>query len=187
MSWFGDKTSQLNFSSGPKTDPAYRWDTKRKLISLVEVCSLPSALLVAFDTLLMCCLISPGHWQSSREIHALLISWASHPLNLKQLILHMIIHTNLGMWFTFSMAQWTWWERSRLSKSAQTVTSTYNKHRHCTNPRRCGLILRSLLWWGEVDPSDLDLWPLHPKINRVLGVTIPNRHTKFSNHGAHET
>ena len=68
----------------------------------------------------------------------------------------------------------------------------YNKHRHCTNPRHCGLILRSLLWWGEVDPSDLDLWT--PKSigflgwpYEVLGVTIPNIHTKFSNHGAHET
>ena len=67
-----------------------------------------------------------------------------------------------------------------------------NKHRHCTNPRRCGLILRSLLWWGEVDPCDFDLctpksivflgWPYE-----VLGMTIPNIHTKFSNHGAHET
>ena len=38
-------TSRLNFSSGPNPDPAYQWDTKRKLISLAEVCSPPSALL----------------------------------------------------------------------------------------------------------------------------------------------
>ena len=28
---------------------------------------------------------------------------------------------------------------------ARLSTSVFNKHRHCTNPRRCGLILRSLL------------------------------------------
>ena len=37
------RTSSLNFSSGPNPDPANQWHTKGKLISLVEVCALPSA------------------------------------------------------------------------------------------------------------------------------------------------
>ena len=40
------RTSRFDFSSGPNPDPAYQWDTKRKVISLVEVCALPSALVV---------------------------------------------------------------------------------------------------------------------------------------------
>ena len=48
VSWLGEKISQLNFSSGPNPDPAYQWDTKRKLISMVEVYSSLSALLVIF-------------------------------------------------------------------------------------------------------------------------------------------
>ena len=40
------RMSQLNFSSGLNPDPAYKWDTKLKLISLAEGCALPSAFLV---------------------------------------------------------------------------------------------------------------------------------------------
>ena len=43
-------TSGFNFSSGPNPDLAHQWDSKRKLISLVEVCALPSALLVTSAT-----------------------------------------------------------------------------------------------------------------------------------------
>ena len=39
-------TIWLNFSSGKNPDLAYQWVTKRKLISLAELCALPSALLV---------------------------------------------------------------------------------------------------------------------------------------------
>ena len=44
--WVGSVagTSWLNFGSGPNPDPACSWDIKHKLISLAEVCSLPSAL-----------------------------------------------------------------------------------------------------------------------------------------------
>uniref|UniRef100_A0A8C4N8E9 Mediator of RNA polymerase II transcription subunit 11 n=1 Tax=Eptatretus burgeri TaxID=7764 RepID=A0A8C4N8E9_EPTBU len=38
-----NRTSQLDFGVGPDADPAYKWDTKRKLLSLLEVCALPSA------------------------------------------------------------------------------------------------------------------------------------------------
>ena len=44
------RTSWLNFSSVPNRDPADQWDTKGKLISLVEVCAPPSALPVTFTT-----------------------------------------------------------------------------------------------------------------------------------------
>ena len=40
------RTSQLNYTSGQIPDPADKWDTKGKLISLAEVRALPSALLV---------------------------------------------------------------------------------------------------------------------------------------------
>ena len=39
------RTSQYDFCSGPDADPAYQWDTKCKLFSLVEVCALPGAIL----------------------------------------------------------------------------------------------------------------------------------------------
>ena len=35
-------TSQFDSGSGPNPNPAYQWDTKRKLFSLAEVCTLPS-------------------------------------------------------------------------------------------------------------------------------------------------
>ena len=44
MSWLGDNNKP---SSGPDPDLAHQWDTKRKLFSLVEVCPLPSAVLVS--------------------------------------------------------------------------------------------------------------------------------------------
>ena len=34
--------SRLDLGSAPDTDPAYHWNTKRKLFSLAEMCSLPS-------------------------------------------------------------------------------------------------------------------------------------------------
>ena len=40
------RTSRFDFGSGPDPDPAYQWDTKRKLFSLAEVCALPSDVLV---------------------------------------------------------------------------------------------------------------------------------------------
>ena len=46
--WVGEvtRTSRLDFGSGTDPDPAYHWDTKRKLSSLVEVCTLLNAVLV---------------------------------------------------------------------------------------------------------------------------------------------
>ena len=41
------RTSSLNFNSGPNPDPADQWDTKCKLISLAEVCTLSSVLIVS--------------------------------------------------------------------------------------------------------------------------------------------
>ena len=46
MSWFRDEDKPIKFISHPNPDLNYQWDTKLKLISLVEVCSLPSALLI---------------------------------------------------------------------------------------------------------------------------------------------
>ena len=40
------RTSRFDFGSGPNPDPTYLWDIKHKLLSLVEVCALPSAVLV---------------------------------------------------------------------------------------------------------------------------------------------
>ena len=39
-------TSRFDFGSSPNPDPAYQWDTKRKLIRLAEVCAPLSAVLV---------------------------------------------------------------------------------------------------------------------------------------------
>ena len=38
-------TNRLDFDEYPDPDPAYQWDTKRKLFSLAEVSALPSAVL----------------------------------------------------------------------------------------------------------------------------------------------
>ena len=46
-----NRTSQLHFGVGPDADPAYKWDTKRKLLNLLEVCALPSAVVVAINML----------------------------------------------------------------------------------------------------------------------------------------
>ena len=43
------RTRRLDFGSGPDPDPAYQWDTKRKLFSLVEVCVLRSAVPVYIE------------------------------------------------------------------------------------------------------------------------------------------
>ena len=40
------RTSQLGIVSSPDPDPAYQWDTKRKLFNLAEVCAQPSTVLV---------------------------------------------------------------------------------------------------------------------------------------------
>ena len=40
------RTSQLDFGSGPDADMAGKWDTKCKLFSLVEVCTILCAVLV---------------------------------------------------------------------------------------------------------------------------------------------
>ena len=41
------RTNRFDVGSGPDADPAYRWDTKRKLFSFAgEVCALPSAILI---------------------------------------------------------------------------------------------------------------------------------------------
>jgi len=40
------RTRRFDFGSGPDGDPAYQWDSKRKLLSLAEVCALPSAVLI---------------------------------------------------------------------------------------------------------------------------------------------
>ena len=40
------RTSGLDLGSGLDADPAYQWDTKHKLFNLVEVCALPSAVIV---------------------------------------------------------------------------------------------------------------------------------------------
>ena len=43
-------TSRLDFGSGTAADLAHQWDTKRKLFRLLEVCTLPSAILVTCAT-----------------------------------------------------------------------------------------------------------------------------------------
>ena len=52
MSWVSDTNKPIRFESGSDsdTDPAYQWDTKRKLFSLVEVYTLLSAVLVTSTT-----------------------------------------------------------------------------------------------------------------------------------------
>ena len=40
------RTSRFDFGSGLNPDPANQWDTKCKLFSMAEVCTLPSAVLV---------------------------------------------------------------------------------------------------------------------------------------------
>ena len=54
--WVGfvTRTSRLYFRSGPNTDLTHQWDTKRKLFSLVEVCALPSAILVLICYVRIC-------------------------------------------------------------------------------------------------------------------------------------
>ena len=44
--WVGSvtRTRQLDFGSGPDSDPAYQWDSVPKLFSMAEVCALPSAI-----------------------------------------------------------------------------------------------------------------------------------------------
>jgi len=44
------RTSRFDFGSGTDPEPAFQWDTKCKLFSLVKVSSLPSALLVCNTT-----------------------------------------------------------------------------------------------------------------------------------------
>ena len=51
MRWVGDKNKTIRFccvtrTNGPDADLAYQWDTKRKLLSLAEVCTLLSFVLV---------------------------------------------------------------------------------------------------------------------------------------------
>ena len=48
--WVGlvARTSRFDFCWGPDQHPAYQWGTKCKLFSLVELCTLPSAVLIAF-------------------------------------------------------------------------------------------------------------------------------------------
>ena len=41
------RTSQFDFGSGPDPDPGHQWDTKRKLVSLAEVCAPLSGVLVS--------------------------------------------------------------------------------------------------------------------------------------------
>ena len=48
MSWVCDKNSRFGFGAGPDPDPAYQWDTKRKLLSPAVVRALPGAILVTF-------------------------------------------------------------------------------------------------------------------------------------------
>ena len=40
------RTIRLGFGEGPDPDPAYQWDTKRKVFSLAEVCTPPSVIVV---------------------------------------------------------------------------------------------------------------------------------------------
>ena len=42
------RTSSFDFGSRPNPDPAYQWDTKRKLFSLADVCAPPYAVIVHF-------------------------------------------------------------------------------------------------------------------------------------------
>ena len=54
------RTSRLDFGSGPDSDLAYRWDAKRKLFSLAQVCALPIAIQVHTGTIL--CLNPSPHF-----------------------------------------------------------------------------------------------------------------------------
>jgi len=45
--WYVTRRSRLDFGSGSDPDPASSWDTKRKLLSLAEICAQANAILVA--------------------------------------------------------------------------------------------------------------------------------------------
>ena len=44
------RINKFEFGSSPDPEPAYQWDTKRKLFSVEEVCAPPSAVLITFAT-----------------------------------------------------------------------------------------------------------------------------------------
>ena len=57
------RTNRLEFGEGPDQDPAYQWDTKCKLFSLVEVCALPSVVLVGYEVDFI--EFASAHWLNS--------------------------------------------------------------------------------------------------------------------------
>ena len=63
------RTSRLDFGSGQDADITYSWNTKRKLFSLAEVCTLPSAITVTSSTDLFVYLAVHGIFNISLQHH----------------------------------------------------------------------------------------------------------------------
>ena len=63
------RTSWFDFGSYPNPDPTYKWDTKRNLFILVEVCAPPNAVLVLCSPLSSSFTLSANQTVSSTNFH----------------------------------------------------------------------------------------------------------------------
>ena len=77
------RTSRFDFGSGPDPDLAYQWNTKGKLFSLAEVCSLSLGCRCSFCHIELCChaghncaaIASPSHSHEVEGLQNLKSSW----------------------------------------------------------------------------------------------------------------